>query len=125
MLAGGVDVLEVLVLLVVEVAEHPLDQHLGEADDRVKRGAQLVGHIGEELALVATGRLELLALVLDLVKEPGVLDRQGRLRGERPKQLDRRRRKLAWAVAGHTEAADQVALADHRYRQDGAHPGFQ
>ena len=48
--------LQVLVLLVVELAEHPLEQHLGEADDRVERRAQLVRHVGEELATCAGWR---------------------------------------------------------------------
>src|SRR5713101_8004089 len=82
MCARGMDILQVLGLLVVQLAEHPLVQHLGEADDRVERGAQLVRHIGQELRLVAAGGLELPALVRDLPEEPGVLDRQGRLGGE-------------------------------------------
>ena len=36
-----------------------LQQHLGEADDRVERRAQLVRHVGEELGLVLVGDLEL------------------------------------------------------------------
>ena len=83
-LAGGVDIPEVLVLLGVQLPEHPLEQHLGEADDGVQGRAQLVGHVGQELGLVAAGGFELLALVLDLVKESSILDGQGRLRGEGP-----------------------------------------
>ena len=74
--------LQVLVLLLVQLAEHPLGQHLREADDRVERRAQLVGHVGEELGLVPAGDLQLPALVRDLPEEPGVLDGQGRLGGE-------------------------------------------
>ena len=55
-LAGRVDVLQVVVLLLVELAEHPLEQHFGEADDRVERRAQLVRHVGEELATCAGSR---------------------------------------------------------------------
>ena len=55
--AGGQDVVEVLLLLVVELAEQPLQQHLGEADDRVERRAQLVRHVGQELDLVPVGHL--------------------------------------------------------------------
>ena len=47
------------VLALVELAEHPVQQHLGEADHRVERGAQLVGHAGQELRLVPAGDLEL------------------------------------------------------------------
>ena len=80
--AGGVDVLEVVVLLLVELAEQPLEQHLGEADDRVQRRAQLVRHVGQELGLVLVRDLELAALVLDLAEQPRVLDRDHRLVGE-------------------------------------------
>ena len=73
-LARGVDVLEVLVLLLVQLPEHPLEQHLGEPDDGVERRPQLMGHIGEELRLMAAGGLQLPALFRDLVEEPGVLD---------------------------------------------------
>src|SRR4029453_16180501 len=52
MLAGRVDVFQVLVLLIVQLPEHALRQDLGEPDDRVERRAQLVRHVGEELALV-------------------------------------------------------------------------
>jgi len=80
--------LRVLVLLVGQGAEHPLEQHLGEADDGVEGRAQLMGHVGEELGLVAAGGFELPALVLDLPEQPGVLDRQGRLSREGLEQLD-------------------------------------
>ncbi len=76
MLAGGVDVLEVFLLLVVEGPEHPLEQHLGEPDDGIEGSAQLMGHVGEELGFVAAGGFQLAALVLDLVEEPGILDCQ-------------------------------------------------
>ena len=41
------------------------------------RGAQLVGHVGEELALVLGGNLQFPTLGLDLAEQAGVLDRQG------------------------------------------------
>ena len=63
MAARGEDVLDVLGLLVVELSEHALPEHLREADDRVERRAELVRHVGEELGLVAAGGLELPALV--------------------------------------------------------------
>jgi len=66
---GGMDVSQVLVLLLVDLAEHFLHQHLGEADDGVERRARLVRHVGEKLRLVAVGDLELPALLLDLPKE--------------------------------------------------------
>jgi len=76
-LAGGVDILQVLVLLLVQLAKHPLVQHLGEPDDGVEGGPELVRHVGEELGLVTAGGLKLGALVRDLPEEPGVLNGEG------------------------------------------------
>src|SRR5262249_60531745 len=73
---GLQNVTQILRLLLVDLAEHALGQDLGEADDRVERGAQLVRHVGQELALVLTGDLQLAALVLDLPEEARVLDRK-------------------------------------------------
>ena len=41
------------------VSEQLLLEHLGKADDGIEGGAQLVGHVGQELRLVAIGRLQL------------------------------------------------------------------
>ncbi len=87
-LPDAVDVLQVVVLLLVELAEQALEQHLGEADDRVERRAQLVRHVREELGLVLVGGLELPALVLDFAEEPRVLDGDDRLVGESLQQGD-------------------------------------
>src|SRR5262249_21877227 len=62
--------------------EHALGEHFRESDDGVEGGAELVRHVGEELGLVAAGRLKLGALVRDLLEQPGILDRQGRLRAK-------------------------------------------
>ena len=98
--ARGQDVLEVLGLLLVHLPEHPLGQHLREAEDRVQRRPELVGHVGEELGLVAAGRLELPALVRDLAEEARVLDGQRRLGGEGLEQLDDLRRERRPASSG-------------------------
>ncbi len=66
MVAGREDVVQVLLLLGVDVAEHPLPQHLREADDRVQRRPQLVRHVRKELALVLACDLELAALPREL-----------------------------------------------------------
>ena len=65
---GAEDVVEVLLLPLVQLAEHPLGQHLGEADDGVQRRPQLVGHVGQELALVLACLLQLAALLFDLAR---------------------------------------------------------
>ena len=69
-MAGREDVVEVLLLLLVDRAEHPLPQHLRETDDRVQRRPQLVGHVGQEVTLVLAGDLELAALPRKLRQRP-------------------------------------------------------
>ena len=53
-----------------------LAQHLGQANDGVKRRAQLMAHIREELRLMLACNLELAALLLDLAEQARVLDRE-------------------------------------------------
>ena len=79
MAAGGEDVVGVLGLFLVQLAEESFLQDFGEADDGVERRAQLMGHVGEEFRLVPVGGFDLPALFLDLAEQPGVLDRQGGL----------------------------------------------
>ena len=47
--ARGVNILQALRLLLVEVAEHTVGEDLREPDDRVEGRPQLVGHVGQEL----------------------------------------------------------------------------
>ena len=49
MMTRGVNILHVLRLLVVELSEHALAEHLGKADDCVQRGAQLMAHVGQKV----------------------------------------------------------------------------
>ena len=107
MLAGRVDLLEIVRELLGAEVGRILLEHLAVADDGVERRAQLVGHVGQELGLVAVGLLELAALVFDLAEEPGVLDRHGRLGGERLEEVDHLRRELAWSLLGDGEPADR------------------
>ena len=115
--SGRMDVLEVVVLLLVELAEQPLEQHFGKADDRVERRAQLVRHVREEFRLVLVGDLELAALVLDLAEQPRVLDGDHRLVGEGLEQRDVLVGEAADIVAANEDRADAFALPDHR-RED-------
>jgi hypothetical protein len=70
-----------------------------------------VRHVGEEFGFVPAGRLEQVALVLDLVEQPGVLDREGGLGRECAEQLDDLRRELARCLAGDAQDADDLVLA--------------
>src|SRR6266446_5239723 len=116
--AGLQDVVQVLGLLFIDVPEHPLGQDLREPDDGVERRAELVGHVGEELRLVPAGGFELAALVRDLVKEPGILDGQGRLRGKGLEERDDFGRERTGGVAANDEAPDDVLLTQQRHREE-------
>ena len=96
-------------------------QHLGEADDRVQRRAQLVRHVGQELRFVLARDLELLALFADLLEQARVLDRQYRLVGEILQQRHQRRRKLARDLAPDHQRANDPLLAQQRHRQHRAY----
>ena len=94
--ARGQDVVEVLLLLLVDLAEHALPQHLREADDRVQRRPQLVRHVGEELALVPAGRLQLSVQSLQLLVH----------------EVDVRRQRAELVSIRHIEPAGEVARGD-------------
>ncbi len=70
--AGRVDVAGEIDLLGQEVAAGVVSQLLAEDEDRVKRRAQLVGHVGEELGLVFGGEDQLGGLFLQCAA--GLLD---------------------------------------------------
>src|SRR5205807_4136910 len=70
MATRAVDIGNVFHLLLVEIAEQLVLKDLGEPDDRVERGAQLVRHVGEKLRLVPAGRLELTIQSPELVVHP-------------------------------------------------------
>jgi hypothetical protein len=68
---------------------------------------------------VLAGRFQLAALVGELLKEAGILDRQGRLGREGAQQVDRLSGELTGPIAGHAQTADQPALVDHWHGEDG------
>ncbi len=80
--AAGLDMVRIAGLLLGERSGHLVPQELGEAEDRVERGPQLVGHIGQEGRLVAgnlrqmvVGNLQLPRPSLDQVFQlMGVVD---------------------------------------------------
>ena len=55
------------------------------------------------------------ALLLDLLEQPGVLDRQDGLAGERLEQVDDGLGELAGRLAADHEHADDALLADQRH----------
>src|SRR6516164_2552425 len=86
----------------------------GIAQDGIKRRAQLMAHIGEELRLVLAGLLKLSALVLDFVEQPDVLDGDRSLIGKCRDQLDLLFGEWPYFRARQTQDTDWNALAQHR-----------
>src|SRR5438093_1355140 len=117
MLTGREDIVQILTLLLVQVAEDAFEHDLGEADDRVERRPQLMAHVREELALVAIGDLELAALLLDLVEETHVLHRDARLIGERLRELDLAVGERSRRDPTNSESADHL-LVDAKWDAD-------
>ena len=121
-LPGAADVAQVLLLALVEVAEHALEQHLGEADDGVERRPQLVRHAGQELGLVPARDLELGALALQLAEQPRVEDGERPTGWRRSPAGRRSRRRTRRASCGARQRADDPVLAQHGHRDDRAPP---
>ena len=114
--ARGVDVFEILFLLLVQLTEHPLGQHLREADDRVEGRPQLVRHVRQELGLMLAGDFELAALLLERPEEAHILDSNDGL-GREP--LDQRDLLIVEGVGlrppdGHR--SDRLTRPEHRNR---------
>jgi hypothetical protein len=120
-----VDVAEVLLLALVDRAEHLLEEHLGEAEHRVERRPQLVRHAGEELRLVPAGALQRRALVLQVAVELRVEERQGGLRRERLQQAEDLVGEVAGALAPHHEGTDDLTFAEHRDRDQRSPAGVE
>ncbi len=118
-LAVALDPLEHVAHLLGRFAVDAVADQLGVAEDGVERRAQLVAHIGEELRLVLARLRELPALVLDLVEQPHVLDRDHRLVGEGGDQLDLLVGKRPDDAAYECEDSDRGAFAQQRHAEHG------
>ena len=55
--AAGVDGIQIFLTLILVVPSNPFAEKVRESEDRVQRGADLVAHVGQELALGDIGRL--------------------------------------------------------------------
>src|SRR5207247_8327935 len=111
----------------VQLAEEPLPEDVGEADDRVQRGPQLVAHVREELTLVPAGRgkiavrlLELSGFRLYLGDQPNVLDGDDRLVREDLDELDLLDAERPHLLAAQEERADPTAVPDQWRSHRGA-----
>ena len=72
----------------IQLAEHPLEEDLGEADDGVERSAELMRHVGEKLGLVVAGGFELAVRRLQLLEQADIFHGDHCLIGEDLQQLD-------------------------------------
>jgi len=115
-LPGDVDLLQVGSAALLTQILGLLLEELGETDDGVQWGPQLMRHVRQELALVLADLLQLAALGVDLVEQRDVFDRDRRLVSEDFEQLDlqadaRARGKNDPESAGRTVASppDQVS----------------
>ena len=114
---GGIHTAQRLQRLFRAEARRVGDHHLGQADDGVERRAQLVAHAGEELRLALARLRQLLALVLDFVEQPHVLDRDHRLVGEGRDQLDLLVGERPRPRVCPDHCANRDALAQHRHAE--------
>jgi hypothetical protein len=68
---SAIHALQWLLRLFCAEARRVFDHHLGQSDDGIERGAQLVAHAGDELRLVLARQFELPALVLEFSRFVG------------------------------------------------------
>ena len=113
-LTGAVYALQRLLRLIRAEARRVADHHLGQPDDGVKWGTKLVAHTGEELRLAIARLRQLLALILDFVEQPHILDCDYRLVGEGGHQLDLSIREASDGSAHEHDHADRRSLAQER-----------
>ena len=69
MRSAAEDVADEASLLIGHRADQAVPEHLGEADDGVQRGPQLVGHVGEEFGLHAARFFQLDVFLLQRLLE--------------------------------------------------------
>ena len=118
--AGAVNALQRLQRLLRAEPRRVGDHHLGEPDDGVERRAQLVAHAGDELRFVLARQFELAALVLDLVQQARVLDRDDRLVCEARDQFDLLVGEGPHFLAVDADDADKCTFLEHRHAENSA-----
>ena len=72
---------------------------------------QFVAHVGQKLRFVPACHLQLAALFLKLAEQPGVLDREHRLRGEGLQEIHRVLREEAGFLPPNHERAQDLIFA--------------
>src|SRR5215469_451852 len=107
--------------LAVNIIQH----QLGITEDRIKRRAQFMTHIREELRFVLACDLELMALLFNLREESCVLNRQHGLIGKGLKQVDRRFGKQSRLPASNDQRAHDAIGAEKGNRQQRTKSGLK
>src|SRR6185437_13678226 len=124
MLARAPYVAQVVVLTLVELAKHALQEHLRKADDGVQRCPQLVGHTGQEFRLVPARDFECGALPFQLPVQLRVDQGQRGLAGERLQQVVDLLRDTPWCMAADNHGADDAAFPEHGHGNQGTPAGL-
>src|SRR6516162_11380320 len=84
-----------------------------------------MAHVGQELGLVLARLRKFAAFLLNLAKEPCVLDCQNRLCAKGLQQIDRVLRKLARLFSSHDQRADDPIGTEQRNSQMSAETSAQ
>src|SRR5215813_9985057 len=79
-----------------------------------------MGHVGEKLRLVTVGGLDLTTLILNLTEQPGVLNRQCRLRSEGFQKINHFRAEFPRRLPTNDETANDTVFAQERNRENGS-----
>src|SRR5580698_2310640 len=91
---------------------------LAVADDGIKRRAQLMTHVGQELRLVLARHFELAALFLGFVEQPRVLDGDDGLIGKALDQSDLLVGKGPDLRPINADGTDQLILFEHWHNEN-------
>src|SRR5215472_8924089 len=118
MSAVGLKTLEDAHHLLRWLAISAVGHQFGITQNSVKRRAQLMAHVSQELRLVLACNLKLPTLVLDFVKQSHVLDCNRRLIGEGRDQFDLLVREWPYFRARQNQDADWHAFPQHGDAQD-------
>src|SRR5262249_42599869 len=119
---SAVHTLQRLLRLFSTEARGVADHHFGQSNNGIERRAQLVAHAGDEVRLVLTCHLQQAILVLDLIEQPHILDRDNRLVGKGLDQLNLLPTKGPWLCPYHRQDADNNSLAEKWHADGRSHP---
>src|SRR5262245_31128340 len=123
MLAIGLKAFEYAKHLLGRLAIGTVRHQFSVPQDGVERRAQLMTHIGKELRLVLARLFKLVALFLDFVKQPHVLDRDPSLVSEGGSQLYLLIGKRAYRFATQNYHSGGVSFSQEWDAEDGVEAG--